>query len=215
MNEILLREYAVANEERKVEIENELIERNFKLVTSYLYKNDLYCDEDYIQEGTIGLLEAIRRFDVNKNVKFSTYATWWIKQRIIRYYKNSDLIRIPEYIFGKTERINIVNSHVYSKDNERFEVIDTFKMKDDNIEERLALKALFDNFMEVLKSEDKEIFVSRFIHNETLEDIGKRLGYTKEWIRQKIKQIKSKLVFYIKKLDLIYLLDERNLVDFI
>ena len=64
--------------------------------------------EDLIQEGMIGLTNAIDKFDLSKNVSFSTYAMYWIEARIIRYAKmKSNFIHIPEYmqsLISKLER---------------------------------------------------------------------------------------------------------------
>ncbi len=75
-----------------------LIERSLKLVVSiaarYCYRA---CDFlDLIQDGNEGLIKAADRFDVTKGFKFSTYATWWIRQKIIRSIQNTSRnIRIP------------------------------------------------------------------------------------------------------------------------
>ena len=55
--------------------------------------------DDLMQEGRLGLLDAIKKFNLDKNVKFKTYATPWIKKRMLRAIENtSSLIRVPVYI---------------------------------------------------------------------------------------------------------------------
>jgi len=77
-----------------------LIESNLRLVISIAKKHKGHNVplEDLIQEGNLGLLKAIERFDYRKGFRFSTYATWWIKQAISQYVlKRKRMIRLPAY----------------------------------------------------------------------------------------------------------------------
>ena len=80
---------------------NELITANLKLVVSVAKK---YVGRglqlhDLIQEGNIGLLKAVDKFDWRKECKFSTYATWWLKQSILQALADqSRTIRLPAYL---------------------------------------------------------------------------------------------------------------------
>ena len=81
-----------------IEAKKLLIVSNLKLVVSVAvkYLNRGIPIEDLVQEGNIGLIKAIDKFDVTKGFKFSTYATWWIRQAITRAIADkSRLIRIP------------------------------------------------------------------------------------------------------------------------
>lgn len=66
---------------------------------------------DLIQEGNLGLIKAIDRFDPMKRYKFCTYATWWIKQRIVRcLIEQGKTIRLPVYLFELYSKIQVASS---------------------------------------------------------------------------------------------------------
>ena len=86
---------------------NKLIQANLRLVVSiakkYIGQGVLFMD--LVQEGSLGLIKAAEKYDYKKNFKFSTYATWWIKQTIIRAISNhSRTIRIPVHMLEKIRR---------------------------------------------------------------------------------------------------------------
>ena len=84
-----------------------LVQANLRLVVSiakkYIGQGVLFMD--LVQEGSLGLIKAAEKFDYSKNFKFSTYATWWIKQTIIRAISNnSRTIRIPVHMTEKIRK---------------------------------------------------------------------------------------------------------------
>ena len=89
------------------EAKKELIQANLRLVVSiakkYIGQGVLFMD--LVQEGSMGLIKAAEKFDYTRNFKFSTYATWWIKQTIIRAISNhSRTIRIPVHMLEKIRK---------------------------------------------------------------------------------------------------------------
>lgn len=83
---------------------NKLVQANLRLVVSIAkkYAGQGVLFMDLVQEGSLGLIRAAERFDYRKGFKFSTYATWWIRQTIIRSIANSSrTIRIPVHMSDK------------------------------------------------------------------------------------------------------------------
>ena len=87
---------------------NQLIRSNLRLVVSIAIKYKGYNVplEDLIQEGNLGLMKAAQKFNYRKNFRFSTYAIWWIRQRVMRSLDNySRSIRLPSHIVAKIHKL--------------------------------------------------------------------------------------------------------------
>lgn len=90
-----------------------LIQSNLRLVVSIAkkYTGQGVLFMDLVQEGSLGLIKAANKFDYSKGFKFSTYATWWIRQTIVRAIaNNSKVIRIPVHMIDK---IRLVKKAVF------------------------------------------------------------------------------------------------------
>lgn len=101
----------MGNEEAK----KKLIECNLRLVISIAkrYVNKGVALSDLIQEGNVGLIEAVNRFDYSMGTRLSTYATWWIKQAIKRSVSStSKTIRIPDHTYDALNKMIAVEKRL-------------------------------------------------------------------------------------------------------
>lgn len=229
--EIELAEAAAQGDQKAKE---KLINHNLRLVVSIAkhYMGRGVILSDLIQEGNLGLIKAVDKYDVSRGFKFSTYATFWIKQSISRAIMDqSRNIRIPVHMIefisnikkiehsflqenGRKPKENEVakilgvdvkkvkDAYSWMKDTTSLDIVvgddeDTTVgsfIEDESVSSDFAeiegneLHAAIKNVLDTLSEREKIIVMKRFgigaEHAETLDEIGKQFGLSRERIRQ-------------------------------
>lgn len=87
---------------------------SYVLYYSYKYRKIGLDYEDIIQEGSLGLMKAVDKFDIRQGTRFKTFGVWWIKQSILRAVANdSRLVRLPVHMHEKISKLSIKRAHYY------------------------------------------------------------------------------------------------------
>jgi RNA polymerase primary sigma factor len=105
-------------QDRMTAVKNRFIEHNLKLVVAIAkdYRNLGLSFPDLIQEGNLGLIRAVEKFDHRRGFKFSTYAVWWIRQALVRAIQNhSRTIRLPSHVHDRLQRSQRVRAELTGK----------------------------------------------------------------------------------------------------
>ncbi len=126
---------------------NTLIESNMRLIMkqAHKYRNAGFPLSDLVQEGVIGLIKAIEKFDCSLDNQFSTYATWWIRHQLSRTIANkARILRIPVHLHDKLTKLRQFSREVYKRTGSEPTLDDIaeqfYPIKMDKLERRIQKK---------------------------------------------------------------------------
>jgi RNA polymerase primary sigma factor len=128
-----------ANNTKATELRNRFIKSNLRLVASiakkYVGRGIPYLD--LLQEGNLGLIRAVEKFDYKRGYRFSTYASWWITQSILRAsFSQVKTVRAPAYVLEKSSKVRKIRNDLAKEMGRRplnKEVADKARMSEANI----------------------------------------------------------------------------------
>ena len=198
---------------QKEKIHKELLEGNLRFVITVAkqYQNQGLDFPDLIAEGNLGLMKAIQNFDWSKNLRFISYAVWWVKQSILQSLNdNARTIRLPVNVVHDLHRAKKEVEQTGKQLDEKFQnlpsmvdldmninedgdtLIDIIKndqadMPDESFNSKDILKTKLFSLLDTLDEREKVIIEDYFGLTgtpRTLEDIGGDFNLTKERVRQ-------------------------------
>jgi RNA polymerase primary sigma factor len=179
------------------EARKELIEHNLRLVVNVAkkYQGKGLEFQDIIQEGNLGLMKAINKFDPDKGYKFSTYATWWIRQRITRALPEAKTIRVPVHVWEKTTKIFKAKDRLYNKLNREptfEEIADEINIKTEKVEEMLKVLSNQNlSSLNKLVGENENTELGELVVDDKIE--GPVKGVSDQFLKEDLEEVLAQL----------------------